>query len=479
MKSLEKNTKYIQLSKISFDVNNPRGEKEHQIITDPEFHKLVLSIKAHGILEPLIVKKDPSKEEHFILIDGERRLRAATKVSEADKNGDSTVPVLIAKDDADGRILAYQVHMLRKNWDKAAETKSIKTIIADLKQKNPTLTEKEIIKQLKEITAHTDPQISDLLKLIKYDDKVIEKVISGQIDMSHLIQNEASFINPLKREYPSLFAKYGEDNLRKILIEKVESGFLVGTRYLMDGFKNVFADSKNKKQIEPLLDTFLANKAKNIRDTYSDWEKLNPGAKKKESDTAKTPKGKKRKSQKENKSNANTFKKINLTAKEENTLKKVRKNYESIGKKLTQEENEYIAEGIYCLENNCLKAASVMIWAAGISKVINHIAKNISDFNTVSSAMSQLKKDPYKHLGGNYKLNISSADDLRDGKDWQLLYYMLYKKIISKTELNKLKTAYTTRCDCAHPTDVKLSPNEVITIYDNIYRLLFTNSKLT
>jgi len=477
MKSLEKDTKYVQLCKISFDVNNPRGEKEHQIITDPEFQKLIASIKSHGILEPLIVKKDPSKEEHFILIDGERRLRAATKVSEADKNGDSTVPVLIAKDDADGRILAYQVHMLRKNWDKAAETKSIKAIIADLKQKNPTLTEKEIIKRLKDITAHTDPQISDLLKLIKYDDKVIEKVISDQIDMSHLIQNETSFINPLKREYPSLFARYGEDNLRKILIEKVESGHLVGTRYLMDEFKNVFADSKNKKQIESLIDTFLSNKSKNIKDTYSDWEKLNPGAKKKESDATKAYRGKKRKSQKDSKS-TNTFKKINLTAKEENTLKKVRKNYESIGKKLTQEEKEYIAEGIYCLENNCLKAASVMIWAAGISKVINHIAKNIADFNTVSSAMSQSRKYPYKHLGGNYKLNISSADDLRDGKDWQLLYYMLYKKIISKTELNKLKTAYNTRCDCAHPTDVKLSPNEVITIYDNVFRLFFTNSKL-
>ncbi|MEK9179516.1 MAG: ParB N-terminal domain-containing protein, partial [Patescibacteria group bacterium] len=64
MKSLEKDTKYIQLSKISFDVNNPRGEKEHQIVSDPEFQKLISSIKSHGILEPLIVKKDSSKEEH-------------------------------------------------------------------------------------------------------------------------------------------------------------------------------------------------------------------------------------------------------------------------------------------------------------------------------------------------------------------------------------------------------------------------------
>ena len=473
MKSLEKDTKYVQLSKISFDVNNPRGEKEHQIVSDPEFQKLISSIKAHGILEPLIVKKDPTKAEHFTLIDGERRLRAARKVSEDDKNGDSTVPVLIAKDEGDGRILAYQVHMLRKNWNKASETKSIKSIISDIKQKNPNITDKEIVKQLKVITAHSDAEISDLLKLIKYDDSIIEKVISGQIDMSHLIQNEASFINPLKREYPSLFAKYGEDNLRKILIEKVGNKHIVGTRYLMDEFKNVFLDGRNKKRIEALIDTFLTDKTKNIQDTYSDWQKLNPGTKKKVSAVTKISKGKKRKTP-----TSNTFKKISLTTKEENTLKNVRNNYQNIGKNLTQEENAYIEEGIYCLENNCLKAAVVMIWAAGISRVINYIVKNVSDFNTTSGAMSQLKKDPYSHIK-NYKTNISTEDELRDGKDWQLLYYMLYKKIISKTELNKLKTAYNTRCDCAHPTDVKLSPNEAITIFDNIYRLLFTNLKLS
>ncbi len=476
MKSLEKNTKYIQLSKISFDVNNPRGEKEHQIITDPEFHKLVSSIKSHGILEPLIVKKDSSKTDHFILIDGERRLRAAKKVSEADKTGDGTVPVLVAKDDADGRILAYQVHMLRKNWDKAAETKSIKAIIADLKQKNPTLIEKEIIKQLKGITAHTDPQISDLLKLIKYDDKVIEKVISGQINMSHLIQNEASFINPLKREHPTLFAKYGEDNLRKILIEKVENGLIVDTRYLMDEFKNVFADSKNKKQIEPLLDSFLTDKSKAIKDIYSDWGKLHPGAKKKDAPAGKTQKVKK-KAQRGNKDSVTSYRKIKLTPKQENNLKKMRADFESIGKKLTPEENEYIAEGINCLERDCLKASIVMIWAAGISKIISYILKDILDYNNVSVIMSQSKNDPYKHLK-NYKTDFSGEDDLRDGRDYQLLFYLLHKKLISKTQYNKLKGCYTTRCDCAHPTDIKLSLNEAITVFDNVYQLIFSNKKL-
>jgi len=477
MKSLEKNTKYVQLDKISFDVNNPRGEKEHQIVSDPEFRKLISSIKTHGILEPLIVKKDQSRKEHFTLIDGERRLRAAIEVASDDKKSNNTVPVLIAKDDADGRILAYQVHMLRKNWDKAAETKSIKTIIADLKQKNPNLKEKEIIKQLKEITAHTDPQISDLLKLIKYDDRVIEKVISGQINMSYLIQNEASFINPLKRKYPALFAKYGEDNLRKILIEKAEKGLLVDTRFLMDKFKNVFADANKKGKIGDLIEDFLTNKTKNIQDTYLEYQDLYPGRKKKDTSIGKKRKAKRKRTKKDDKDFTSLYRKIKLTSKQESNLKKIRGNFESVGKKLTQEENEYIAEAIDCLERDCLKASVVMVWATGISKIICYILNDVSDYNNASSAMSQSKKDPYRHLK-NYKTNISGEEDLRDGRDYQLLFYLLYKNIITKTQYNKLKGCYTTRCDCAHPTDINLSLNEAMAIFDNVYQLIFLNKKL-
>ena len=247
MKPLEKNVQYVEIQNISYDVNNPRGETGEQIENDQEFKKLVTSVTQYEILEPLIVKKDETNPEHFKLIDGERRLRAAIKTAEG--NLEYKVPTLIAKDDMDGRILAYQVHMLRKNWSKAAETKSIKTIITDSKQDNPKITEKELIKKLKEITAHTNAEISDLLKLIEYDDDIIKKVISGQIDMSYLIQIESNFIRPLKGKYPLLLQKYGEENVRKLLVNKAVHGLLVNTRFLMDKFKYVFKDEKQKNKI--------------------------------------------------------------------------------------------------------------------------------------------------------------------------------------------------------------------------------------
>ena len=121
-----------------------------------------------------------------------------------------------------------------------------------------------------------------------------------------------------------------------------------------------------------------------------------------------------------------------------------------------------------------------MIWAAGISRIIDYVLrKGVSDYNQVANEMEKLKKsgkEPYKRL--SYRNNYSDENDLRDGKDWQMLYFLLYKNFISTTELNKLKTAYNTRCDCAHPTDVDVSLDEAIAIFSNVHKLFFANKKL-
>ena len=58
------------------------------------------------------------------------------------------------------------------------------------------------------------------------------------------------------------------------------------------------------------------------------------------------------------------------------------------------------------------------------------------------------------------------------------VYRMLTKEIITTSEFKKFKAHYDTRNDCAHPTKVKLSPNEVISIFENIFDYVFNNPKL-
>lgn len=472
MKSLEKDVQYVKVQDISYDVNNPRGETEQQIQSDPEFKKLVLSIKQYGILEPLIVKKDENNVNNFKLIDGERRLRAAVKVAESDL--EYKVPTLLAKDDMDGRILAYQVHMLRKNWGKAAETKSIKSIIEDIKKEEPNISDKELKDRLKEITAHKPHEIEDLLKLIKYEDDIIEKVISKELDMSYLVQIESNFINPLKRKYRALAMKYGEDNLRTILVQKAIDGLLGNTRFLMDYFKHVLKDEINKKIVKDLLTDYLNNKEKDIKDTFKEYLKTNPLLSK-ETGIGKTNRRTLRKKTIK-KEKDDSYKKIKLTPKQTTSLFDIRKEFENIGRKLTKEEIEYIAEALYCFEKHCRKAAVLMIWASGMSRAINYISKDLDDFRSSCLIMAKSKKPPYKYYnkvlqesGGK----IDTIEDVRDGKDMTLILYLLYKSTITMSQYKKLKADYDTRCDCAHPTDIELSFHEVVKIFENIYSLIF------
>lgn len=472
MAKLENKLKYLDPYKIEFDKNNPRGLSEKQITDDPNFGKLVSSIKEHGILEPLIVKPSNVGKSKYVLIDGERRLRAATRANQ------DTVPVLIAKDEIDGRILAYNVHMLRQDWPKAAETKAIKKLITDFLSENPKISEAEIKKKLVEITKHSESEINDLMRLAKYKPETIDKVLSKDLQMSYLVQIEASFIAPLKKKYSDIIDEFGEEGLREILVNKAIDGKLVNTRYLMDEFKAIFKDTEHTDVIRKLLIDFLKTKTKGIDETLKEYQELVEPPKK-----AKTPEKEPAKPKKltikKKKGISFEPKAIKVTKKEQTQLEDVRGKFEKIGSLFSNDETEYIREALFCLEKHCFKASILMSWAAGISRILKYIENNINDFNTATNVMYATPMSVYKHFAKGFQRNATTIDEIRvNSNDRQLICFVYYKKFIKESECKKLLSIYNTRCDCAHPTDIKLSPNEGVSIFDNIHDLIFSNANL-
>lgn len=93
-----------------------------------------------------------------------------------------------------------------------------------------------------------------------------------------------------------------------------------------------------------------------------------------------------------------------------------------------------------------------------------------------------MAKDPksvYRYFAKNFQKNVTDIDSIRENSnDRHLLSYLVYEKIISTTEFNKLHSNYKTRCDCAHPTDIKLKVNEILSIFENVYDLILNNRKL-
>ena len=464
---------YISPEIISFDDKNPRGESETQILDDSSFKELCTSVRRYGILVPLIARKARGKAKRLKLVDGERRLRAAHKENLAE------VPVhIIAGTEEDGRVLAYNVHMLRKQWDKRIETNAIKEIRDEIVKAKPDITETELFNELLKITAHKSHELKTVLTLLKYDNAAIEKVQDGSLAMSHLVQIDQSFLAPMKREFPIIYNKYGDAPLRVILVKKAEDGKLGNTRYLMERVVKCFRD-QNKVKLRNAVKRFLDDADMHVDSIINSLKAAKAkGAQKKRKKKKKKAVKKTRKPDHEAKGTF-AYSSIRITKKHLNKINDIRPKLEAIAKTFSAEESEYIKEAVCCLENHCFKAAALMIWASGMSRILKYVEKHLADFNRCSKEMADNPKSFYRHYSQNFQKNATDINNVRENSnDRQLLCYICYKRMINGTEFKKLKNNYDTRNDCAHPTSIKLSPNEIVVIFENVYNLLLNNGKL-
>jgi len=93
--------------------------------------------------------------------------------------------------------------------------------------------------------------------------------------------------------------------------------------------------------------------------------------------------------------------------------------------------------------------------------------------------MKSNKKMFYKHYFSNFDKPITDIEEIRiASQDLQIICYLYYLGIINKTQCDKLRLNYQTRCNCAHPTEIELSPNGVIDLFEIIFEYIFNNPKL-
>lgn len=87
----------LPIAAIRRDPKQPR-----QTFDEASLIELAESIKAQGVVQPVVVRKDPEAEEGYLLVSGERRWRAA-KLAELD-----TVPAVV-RELSDDAVLAVQL----------------------------------------------------------------------------------------------------------------------------------------------------------------------------------------------------------------------------------------------------------------------------------------------------------------------------------------------------------------------------------
>jgi len=155
--------KEIELSAIKSGVYQPRLH-----FNQDDLHELANSIKANGVIQPIVVRKH---DKHYEIIAGERRWRAA-KIAGLDK-----IPAIVrVLSDEEALAIALIENIQRKDLNIIEEASGYKRLIDEF-----ALTHEN----LAQVTGKSRSHITNIMRLLNLSDKVKDYLVAGKIDMGH------------------------------------------------------------------------------------------------------------------------------------------------------------------------------------------------------------------------------------------------------------------------------------------------------
>lgn len=146
----------------------PNPEQPRQAFDPEELQALTDSIAAHGVLQPVVVVEDGSG---FILIAGERRLRAVTQL------GLETIPAVVRTANEQERLeLALVENIQRSDLNALDEAKAYRHLIDDF-----GLTQERVAERV----GRSRPAVANTLRILDTAPLVQQAVADGTISGGH------------------------------------------------------------------------------------------------------------------------------------------------------------------------------------------------------------------------------------------------------------------------------------------------------
>ena len=162
--SNKSNTNKIDISKIS-----PNKQQPRKTFQEKEVQELSISIKAQGLIQPIVVRNIGN--DSYEIIAGERRWRACQLA------GLHSVDCVVLEASEDKVFeLALIENVQRENLNVVEEAKAYKKLI----EANNIKTE-ELSKKLGKSSSH----ISNLIRILELDEEIHNMIISKKISMGH------------------------------------------------------------------------------------------------------------------------------------------------------------------------------------------------------------------------------------------------------------------------------------------------------
>ena len=162
----------MNLEKEIFDIAltdiMPNRFQPREIFEDEALQELSASIREHGVIQPIIVRKVGDKYE---IIAGERRFRASQLA------GKTTIPALVRDiDDKEAAKIALLENLQRKDLTPIEEAKTYQTIL-----KLDNITQEELAQNL----GKSQSAVANKLRLLNLDEEVQTALLNSQISERH------------------------------------------------------------------------------------------------------------------------------------------------------------------------------------------------------------------------------------------------------------------------------------------------------
>ena len=165
---VEEAKKNNEIIEVKLDELRPNPYQPRKVFDETALNELALSIKEHGVFQPIIIKKSVKGYE---IIAGERRVRASKLA------GKETIPAILKEfTDEEMMDISLLENLQRENLTAIEEAKAYKSIID-----KANITQDELAKKVGKSRSH----ITNMLGLLWLPASVQDMILYNKISMGH------------------------------------------------------------------------------------------------------------------------------------------------------------------------------------------------------------------------------------------------------------------------------------------------------
>ncbi len=158
-------------SSIAIDRIVPNPKQPRRTFVEADLEELAESIRTKGVIQPILVRPDPSQAEMFEIIAGERRWRAARRA------GLTAIPAAVREmDDREMLEIAIIENVQRADLNAVEEAEAYKSLIDRFGR-----TQESVAQQVGKSREH----VSNTMRLLQLPDDVREHVREGRLSAGH------------------------------------------------------------------------------------------------------------------------------------------------------------------------------------------------------------------------------------------------------------------------------------------------------